>query len=63
MIAPIDSIDLPKPAMKISHLPKIGQIVDCRLADNSQLNKVEILSRAGKATGANKFFYECVPRK
>ena len=56
VVAPIDSVDLPKPAMKISHLPKIGQILDYRLADNSQLNKVEILSRAGKATGANKFF-------
>ena len=56
VVAPIDSVDLPKPAMKISHLPKIGQILDCHLADNSQLNKVEILSRAGKATGANKFF-------
>ena len=56
VVAPINSIDLPKPAMKISHLPNIGQILDCCLADNSQLNKVEILSRAGKATGANKFF-------
>ena len=52
VVAPIDSIDLPKPAMKISHLPKFGQILDCRLADNSQLNKVEILSRASKVTGA-----------
>ena len=56
VVAPINSIDLPKPAMKISHLPKIGQILDCRLVDNSQLNKVEILSRAGKAMGAAKFF-------
>ena len=55
VVAPIDSVDLPKPAMKISLLPKIGQILDCRLADNSRLNKVEILSQAGKATGANKF--------
>ena len=30
--------------------------MDCRLADNGQLNKVEILSRASKATSANKFF-------
>ena len=37
VVAPIDSIDLLKPAMKISHLPKIGQILGCRLADNSQL--------------------------
>ena len=42
--------------MKIFHLPKIDQILDCRFADNSKLNKVEILSRAAKATGANKFF-------
>ena len=35
VVAPIDSLDLPKPVMKISHLPKIGQILDCRLADNS----------------------------
>ena len=56
VVSPIDSIDLLKLAMKISRLPKIGQILDCRLADNSQLNKVEILSRASKATGANKFF-------
>ena len=56
VVAPIDSVDLPKPARKISHLPKIGQILVCRLVDNSQLDKVEILSRAGKATGVNKFF-------
>ena len=63
VVAPIDIIDLPKPVMKISHLPKIGQILDCHLVDNSQLNKVEIVSRAGKATGANKIFHECVPRR
>ena len=56
VVAPINCIDLPTPAMKISHLPKIDQILDCRLADDSHLNKVEILSRAGKVTGANKFF-------
>ena len=56
VVAPINSIDLPKPVKKTSHLPKIGQILDCRLADNSQLNKVEILSQAGKATGTNRFF-------
>ena len=44
VVAPIDSIDLPKPAMTISYLPKIGQILDCCLVDNSQFNKVEILS-------------------
>ena len=53
VVAPINSIDLLKPVMKISHLPKIGQILDSHLADNSQLNKVEILSRA---MAANEFF-------
>ena len=51
-----DTEQVAKKVMKISDLPKLGQILNCRMADDSQLENVKVLSRAGKVTGRNKFY-------
>ena len=60
----IQSQDMPattaKRASKISDLPKPGQIIQCKTSDGNVLQGLKIISRAGKATGSNKFFMNVV---
>ena len=44
------------PIKKKIELPKPGQTIECKLAkhDDSELKKLNVISRAGKATGKNK---------
>ena len=41
---------------KTIDLPKSGQTIECKLAndDDSELRKLNVISRVGKATGKNK---------
>ena len=49
-----------KRGLKISDLPKPGQIIQCETSDGNVLQGLKIISRAGKATGSNKFFMNVV---
>ena len=42
--------------LKLSDLPKPGQKIDCTLSNNEEYKNLKIISRAGKATGLNKYF-------
>ena len=44
------------PNQKTIELPKPGQTIECKLAndDDSEWGKLKVISRAGKATGKNK---------
>ena len=47
------------PARKVVNLAdqhKPGQVVNCKMADQGELKYLRIISRAGKATGANKYY-------
>ncbi|CAL4124732.1 unnamed protein product, partial [Meganyctiphanes norvegica] len=47
-------------SLRLSDLPKPGQIVHCRLSDGNDLDGLKVISRAGKATGSNKYFMNVV---
>ena len=49
-----------KRGLKISDLPKPGQIIQCETSNGNVLQGLKIISRAGKATGSNKFFMNVV---
>ena len=42
---------------KMIELPKLGQTIECKLAndDDSEWRKLNVISRAGKASGKNKY--------
>ena len=42
-------------SLKLSDLPKPGQKIDCTLSNNEEYKNLKIISRAGKATGVNKY--------
>ena len=46
--------------LKLSDLPKPGQMIDCTLWNNEEYKNLKIISRAGKATGLNKYFLNVV---
>ena len=46
--------------LKLSDLPKPGQMIDCTLSNNEEYKNLKIISRAGKATGLNKYFLNVV---
>ena len=56
----VEGQDMPattaKSALKISDLPKPGQVVQCKTSDGNVFEGLKIIIRAGKATGSNKFF-------
>ena len=47
-------------SLKLSDLPKPGQKIDCTLLNNEEYKNLKIISRAGKATGSNKYFLNVV---
>ena len=47
-------------ALKLSDLPKPGQVIHCVLSDSEELRNLKIISRAGKATGSNKYYLNVV---
>ena len=47
-------------SLKLFDLPKPGQKIDCTLSNNEEYKNLKIISRAGKATGSNKYFLNVV---
>ena len=47
-------------SVKQVNLPKPGQVVKCQMTDQIELDNLRIISRAGKATGSNKYFMNVV---
>ena len=49
--------DVPaRKVVKLTDLPELGQVVNCEMADQSELKNSRFIGRAGRVTGANEYY-------